>query len=138
MNFEYQTASHPAVGGDDYAGVVGQLEELPPDMPLFKNWVSFLFNLYCKVELEYFDNYSWQYYSNEVELEPGDVAGLPGAFGVDTNGDGVQNAFGGGTTILRMDDAGSTSNPQYAHSWSWGSVFYWSSREGQGAISWPE
>lgn len=135
--FKYEVPSHPVVGGDDLASAVGQLQELPGDMPLFRNMVAFPFELYCRAELLYWDGLAWRPYSITKKINPNDVAGMPDFYKLDTNGDGVADAFGGGTTILRMNDAGSTSDPVWRHSYSWGSVFFWAVREGQGQIGWP-
>ena len=56
----------------------------------------------------------------------------------DLNGDGRPDAYWGRLSFIRrMDDAGSVNNPQWAHSYSWGPVWYWAVREGQGQIGWP-
>lgn len=137
VTFKYTVPSHPAVGGDDLAGVVGQLGELPADMPLFRNRVIFPFNLYCRVDLDYWNNYFWAHHSQTAKISPNNIPGLPNSWKLDLNGDGVADAFGGGTTILRMNDAGSTNDPSWRHSYSWGSIFFWAVREGQGQVGWP-
>ena len=56
----------------------------------------------------------------------------------DLNGDGKPDAYWGRLSFIRrMDDAGNVNNPEWAHSYSWGPVWYWAVREGQGQIGWP-
>jgi hypothetical protein len=40
--------------------------------------------------------------------------------------------------IRRMDNANRVDNPLWARSYSWGGIFYWGVREGQGQIGWQE
>ena len=56
----------------------------------------------------------------------------------DTNGDGIPDAYWDpGVVINRMNDANSVSDPVYGHAYSWGDIFYWAVREGQGQILFP-
>jgi hypothetical protein len=87
--------------------------------------------------LDYFDNYSWKHYSKTIQILPGDVANLPAGWGLDLDGDGTADAYGGGVTILRMNDAGNTNDPVWRHAYSWGGVWYQAVRQAQGQITWP-
>jgi len=51
------------------------------------------------------------------------------------NGGDVYNDWT--VVIRRMDESGNVNNPAYAHSYSWGSIWYFAVREGQGQIGWP-
>jgi hypothetical protein len=73
----------------------------------------------------------WNSKSNSGEIPPSAVADLPASI----NGGSVYNDYS--VVIRRMDENGSTSNPQYAHQYSWGSIYYWACREGEGQEGWP-
>lgn len=158
--FTWLVPSHPAAGASRTAGEVGQLGEIPSDIPLFEGHAQTTYRLFYHLAYEQYSrtyvcydtttptpNYlgtpgpacvhgswvgRWEGGSNDGEILPGQVENLPPAM----NGDSVFNDFS--VVIRRMDDAGSTSNPQYAHQYSWGSIFYWACREGQGQVGWPE
>ena len=56
----------------------------------------------------------------------------------DLNGDGVPDAYWDRhVQIRRMDDANRIDNPLYAHTYSWGDIFFYGVREGQGQVGWP-
>lgn len=142
--FQWPLPSHPAGGGGPTAGEVGQLEELPQDMPLLENHARAPYGAKCVIswqEWEYdplIQDFGWIGHSHEVEILPSDVPGLAPEETADLDGDGVGDAFwGNGVVVLRMNDANDVDDPVYAHSYSWGSVFYWANREGQGQISFP-
>ncbi len=158
-SFTWQVPSHPAVGATKTAGQVGQLGEIPSDMTLFEGRSQTTYRLYYKLTYQEYSkkyvcydtvpptpndqgtpgpacvNGAWVYYwdgkSKSGEILPSQVQNLPSGL----NGGNVFNDFS--VVIQRMDENGSTSNPQYAHHYSWGSVFYWACREGQGQIGWP-
>jgi hypothetical protein len=155
--FTWEVPSHPAVGATKTAGAVGQLGEIPSDIPLFEGHARTTYRLFYNLSYEERAThyvcyatpvpnalgtpspgcangewvYSWDGKSKSGEILPSQVANLPPAM----NGGSVFNDFS--VVIRRMDDNGSTSNPKFAHSYSWGSIFYWACREGQGQIGWP-
>ena len=155
--FTWEVPSHSAVGATKTAGAVGQLGEIPSDIPLFEGhalttyrlFYNFTYQEYSKKFVCYDTTapipnppgpptclngawvYSWEGGSKSGEILPSQVANLPPAM----NGGSVFNDYS--VVIQRMDDNGSTSNPKYAHRYSWGSIFYWACREGQGQVGWP-
>ena len=158
--FTWVVPSHPAAGATRTAGEVGQLGEIPTDITLFEGHSQTTYRLFYQLAYdEYSRNYvcydtappppnylgtpgpscihgawvgSWDGKSQSGEILPSQVENLPPAL----NGGSVFNDFS--VVIRRMDENGSTSNPQYAHQYSWGSIFYWACREGQGQVGWPE
>jgi hypothetical protein len=158
--FTWQVPSHPAVGATRTAGEVGQLGEIPSDIPLFEGHSQTTYRLFYNLSYQEYSkqfvcydtatptpNYwgtpgpscvhgawvgSWDGKSKSGEILPSQVDNLPPAM----NGGNVFNDFS--VVIRRMDENGSTSNPKYAHQYSWGSIFYWACREGQGQVGWPE
>ena len=158
--FSWRVPSHPAAGAKMTAGEVGQLGEIPSDMTLFEGQAQTTYRLYYRLSYEErtthyvcYDtatptpNYwgtpgpscvhdawvdRWDGESQSGEILPSQVENLPPAL----NGGSVFNDFS--VVIRRMDENGNTSNPQYAHQYSWGSIFYWACREGQGQVGWPE
>ena len=165
--FQWNLPSHPAAGGNDLSGVVGQLEELEPDVPLYANWTRAPYMVYCTLDYyewgsscvdgpdgdgstncrwnESLDAYTghrewgWEHHSQTVPIPPTAArVDLPPSRLADLNGDGVPDAYWGGTsTVRRMDDAGRVDNPEWAHTYSWGYWWYWGVREAQGQIGWP-
>ncbi len=165
--FQWNLPSHPAAGGNDLSGVVGQLEELEPDVPLYANWTRAPYIVYCTIE--YYEwgsscvdgpdgagttncrwneslgaytghrEWGWEHNSHTVPVPPTAAnVELPPNRLADLNGDGVPDAYWGGTTtVRRMDDAGRVDNPEWAHTYSWGYWWYWGVREAQGQIGWP-
>lgn len=165
--FQWNLPSHPAAGGNDLSGVVGQLEELEPDVPLYANWTRAPYMVYCT--LDYYEwgsscvdgpddggttncrwseslgaytghrEWGWEHNSQTVPIPPTAArVDLPPSRLADLNGDGVPDAYWGGTsTVRRMDDAGRVDNPEWAHTYSWGYWWYWGVREAQGQIGWP-
>ena len=157
--FTWQVPSHPAAGARWTAGEVGQLGEIPSDITLFEGHSQTTYRLFYHLSYEEYSTYfqcddsatptpnwlrtpgpscvhghtagRWDGKSNDGEILPNQVTDLPPAM----NGGSVYNDYS--VVIQRMDENGSTSNPQYAHQYSWGSIFYWAVREGQGQISWP-
>ena len=70
-----------------------------------------------------------------TEQDPVSRAQVPDSMKADTNGDGIPDAYWDpGVEINRMNDANSVSDPVYGHAYSWGDIFYWAVREGQGQI----
>jgi hypothetical protein len=158
--FTWQVPSHPAAGASRTAGEVGQLGEIPSDMTLFEGHSQSTYRLYYHLSYEEYSTYfqcddsatptpnwlrtpgpscvhghwegRWDGNPQSGEILPSQVANLPPAM----NGGTVYNDLS--VVIRRMDENGSTSNPQYAHQYSWGSIFYWACREGQGQVGWPE
>jgi hypothetical protein len=158
--FTWVVPSHPAAGATRMAGEVGQLGEIPSDITLFEGYSQTTYRLFYQLAYdEYSRNYvcydtappppnylgtpgpsclhgawvgSWDGKSTSGEILPSQVENLPPAL----NGGSVFNDFS--VIIRRMDENGSTSNPKYAHQYSWGSIFYWACREGQGQVGWPE
>ncbi len=159
--FQWSLPSHPAAGGGPTAGAVGQLQELAQDTPLYTNYARAPYLLTCQLLWLQYDQvceagpdtdgsyncnnftghkaYTWvQHSRGPNEVPPTEVKNLPPAEAADTNGDGVPDAYWDlGVVIRRMNDANSISDPVYAHSYSWGSVFYWAAREAQGEITYP-
>jgi hypothetical protein len=160
--FTWVVPSHPAAGAVKTAGEVGQLGEIPADMTLFQGSSSTTYKLYYSESYqEYSEHFvcldsstpissvpsnkpapanvcvsgkmvgQWNSKSNSGEIPPSAVADLPASI----NGGSVYNDYS--VVIRRMDENGSTSNPQYAHQYSWGSVYYWACREGEGQEGWP-
>ena len=158
--FEWQVASHPAVGANSTAGAVGQLGEIPSDMTLFQGSSMTTYGLYYSLNYEEYSEHlvcldlppsapsvppvtppgcqnqklvgSWNGKSENGEILPGEVANLPASM----NGGSVFNDW---TVVMRrMDENGNANNPAYAHQYSWGSVFFFGVREGQGQIGWPD
>ncbi|HUH98999.1 MAG TPA: hypothetical protein VLZ89_16680 [Anaerolineales bacterium] len=137
--FSWPLPSHPSAGGGPTAAAVGQLQELPQDMPLYTNYARAPYGLTCELDWEQYTSAdTWRSHSQTNEILPSQVKGLPPSEAADTNGDGKPDAFWDlGVVIRRMNDAGSISDPVYAHSYSWGDVFYWAVREAQGEITFP-
>jgi hypothetical protein len=164
---QWNLPSHPAVGGGPLAGEVGQLEELPPDTPLYSNWTRAPYMVYCT--LEYYEwessceggpdengatncrrdsngyftghrEWGWKRHSLTIPIPPTAArVDLPASFLADLNGDGAPDGYWGRTTFVRrMDDAGRIDNPEWAHWYSWpGPYWYWAVREAQGQVGWP-
>lgn len=156
--FTWLVPSHPATGATKKAGNVGQLGEIPSDITLFEGHSQTTYRLFYHLSYEERSKhyecyatpvpnalgtpnpgcangewvYTWDGKSKSGEILPSQVANLPPGM----NGGSVYNDFS--VVIRRMDENGSTSNPKYAHSYSWGSIFYWACREGQGQVGWPE
>ena len=158
--FQWPLPSHPAAGGGPTAGAVGQLQELAQDTPLYTNYARAAYGLTCELDWQQYTKncvlgpdssgnydcggdrghtvYSWDPHSVVHDIPPTEVKNLPPAQAADTNGDGVPDSYWDlGVVIRRMNDANSISDPVYAHSYSWGSVFYWAAREAQGEITYP-
>jgi hypothetical protein len=160
--FSWPLPSHPAAGGGPTAGAVGQLQELPQDMPLYTNYARAAYGLRCELDWQQLQqvclagpdsagNYNCSYLGtyghkdnkwisqNLVhEIPPSEVKNLPPAEAADTNGDGIPDAYWDlGIVIRRMNNAGSISDPVYSRSYSWGDLFYWATREAQGQITFP-
>jgi hypothetical protein len=160
--FTWVVPSHPAAGAVKTAVEVGQLGEIPADMTLFQGSSSTTYKLYYSESYqEYSEHFvcldsstpissvpsnkpapanvcisgkmvgQWNSKSNSGEIPPSAVADLPASI----NGGSVFNDYS--VVIRRMDENGSTSNLQYAHQYSWGSVYYWACREGEGQEGWP-
>lgn len=164
--FQWNLPSHPAAGGGPLSGQVGQLEELEPDVPLYTNWTRAPYMVYCTVSYYEWkstcvggtgDNgelncrkdsngnftghreWGWKRGSNTTVITP-DMAinQVPASMLADLNGDGKPDAYWGRLSFIRrMDDNGNVNNPEWAHSYSWGPVWYWAAREAQGQIGWP-
>ena len=164
--FQWNLPSHPAAGGGPLSGEVGQLEELEPDVPLYTNWTRAPYMVYCTIsyyewkstcvggagdngELNCRKNsageftghreWGWKRHSETVAITPQMAANqIPINQLADLNGDGVFDAYWGRLSFIRrMDDSGNVNNPEWAHSYSWGPVWYWAAREAQGQIGWP-
>lgn len=164
--FQWNLPSHPAAGGGPLSGQVGQLEELEPDVPLYTNWTRAPYMVYCTISYYewrstcvngagedgsydcgknaygYFTGHrewGWKRDSKTTVITPSmAINQVPANMLADINGDGRPDAYWGRLSFIRrMDDAGSVNNPLWAHSYSWGSVWYWAVREGQGQIGWP-
>jgi hypothetical protein len=165
--FQWNLPSHPAAGGGPLSGQVGQLEELEPDVPLYTNWTRAPYMVYCTISYyEYTsrcvsgpDEYGgtdcgrrdaqgrrtghrewyWRRQSKTTAITPQmAINNVPASLLADLNGDGVPDAYWGRLSFIRrMDDAGNVDNPEWAHSYSWGPVWYWAAREAQGQIGWP-
>ena len=164
--FQWNLPSHPAAGGGPLSGQVGQLEELEPDVPLYSNWSRAPYMVYCTLEYYEWDSvcvggpddygntncrrdsndvftghreWGWYRRSQTVPVPPTAArVDAPASLLADLNGDGVPDAYWGRLSFIRrMDDAGSVTNPEWAHSYSWGAWWYWAVREAQGQIGWP-
>jgi|GEM_PF-462624 len=164
--FQWNLPSHPAAGGGPLSGQVGQLEELEPDVPLYTNWTRAPYMVYCTISYYEWkstcvsgagDNgqlncrkdsngnftghreWGWKRSSNTTPITPAmAVNQVPAGMVADLNGDGTPDAYWGRLSFVRrMDDNGNVNNPEWAHSYSWGLVWYWGVREGQGQIGWP-
>lgn len=164
--FQWNLPSHPAAGGGPLSGQVGQLEELEPDVPLYSNWSRAPYMVYCTLEYYEWDSVcvngpdddgstncrrdsngvytghresGWYRRSQTVPIPPTAArVDAPASLLADLNGDGVPDAYWGRLSFIRrMDDAGSVTNPEWAHSYSWGAWWYWAVREAQGQIGWP-
>ena len=152
--FQWSLPSHPAAGGGPTAGAVGQLEELPQDMPLFTNQARAAYLVSCELDYQEYDNVcvlgadasgntncdnnrghnvnEWVNQSMTQNL-PVTKSTVPDSMKADTNGDGIPDAYWDpGVVINRMNDADSVSDPVYGHSYSWGDIFYWGVREAPG------
>jgi hypothetical protein len=164
--FQWNLPSHPAAGGGPLSGQVGQLEELEPDVPLYTNWTRAPYMVYCTISYYEWkstcvggagDNgelncrkdsngnftghreWGWKRGSRTTVITP-DMAinQVPAGMLADLNGDGKPDAYWGRLSFIRrMDDNGNVNNPEWAHSYSWGPVWYWAAREAQGQIGWP-
>ena len=154
--FQWPLPSHPAAGGGPTAGAVGQLQELPQDMPLYTNQARAAYLVKCELDYQQFmkvcvagpgpdgntgcDNNTGHMVGEWVnqsqsEDDPVSKAQVPDSMKADTNGDGIPDAYWDpGVEINRMNDANSVSDPVYGHAYSWGDIFYWAVREGQGRI----
>jgi hypothetical protein len=161
--FEWQVASHPAVGANKTAGGVGQLGEIPSDITLFQGSSMTTYRLYYSLKYEEYSEHNecldsatpvpnvppaippgsyqcknqrlvgiWNGKSESGEIQPNQVVNLPASM----NGGSVYNDWT--VVIRRMDENGNVNNPAYAHQYSWGTVFYFGVREGQGQIGWPD
>jgi hypothetical protein len=164
--FQWNLPSHPAAGGGPLSGEVGQLEELEPDVPLYSNWTRAPYMVYCSLEYFEWEStcvsgadengvtncrrdsngvftghreWGWRRHSQTIPIPPTAArVDAPASLLADLNGDGVPDAYWGRVSFIRrMDDAGSVTNPQWAHSYSWGAWWYWAVREAQGQIGWP-
>jgi len=142
--FRWQLPSHPEGGGGPLAGSVGQLQELPPDLPLLENFMRNPYGVVCELswqEWEYNPSTgeeAWIAHTDRQEITPDMVPGFPAEYAADTDGNGQADAFWNmGVVVMRMNEANSIDDPVYAHSYSWGEVFYWAVREGQGQITFP-
>jgi hypothetical protein len=164
--FQWNLPSHPAAGGGPLSGQVGQLEELETDVPLYTNWTRAPYLVSCTISYYEWkstcvggagDNgelncrrdsngnftghreWGWKHGSKTTVITP-DMAinQVPAGMLADLNGDGKPDAYWGRLSFIRrMDDAGNVNNPEWAHSYSWGPVWYWAAREAQGQIGWP-
>ncbi len=164
--FQWNLPSHPAAGGGPLSGQVGQLEELEPDVPLYSNWSRAPYMAYCTMQYYEWQStcfngpdesggtncrrnssgvftghkeWGWRRHSKTIPIPPTAAhVEAPASLLADLNGDGVPDAYWGRLSFIRrMDDAGSVTNPQWAHSYSWGAWWYWAVREAQGQIGWP-
>ena len=157
--FTWQLPSHPDAGGNVTAGAVGQLQELPQDMPVYTNQARAAYLASCTLSYQEADEvcvkgpdstgntdcdnntgHTVLEWVNKSETQDLSVSKskVPANQMADTNGDGIPDAYWDlGVTVLRMNDANSVSDPVYAHSYSWGDVFYWAVREAQGQITFP-
>jgi hypothetical protein len=160
--FTWTVASHPAVGAVKTAGEVGQLGEIPGDMTLFQGNSMTTYRLFYALTYQEYSTHTecrdsatpvpavppaippgayqcknvvtvgeWNGKSENGEILPGEVQNLPASI----NGGSVYNDYS--VVIRRMNDSGSTSDPAYAHQYSWGSIYYWACREGEGQEGWP-
>ena len=160
--FEWLVPSHPAAGAVETAGAVGQLEEIPSDMTLFQGNSMTTYKLYYSFTYQEYSEHNvcqdpatptpvsppaippgsyhcinevsvgtWNSNSENGEILPSQVTNLPASI----NGGDVYNDWT--VVIRRMDENGNVNNPTYAHQYSWGSIFYFAVREGQGQVGWP-
>ena len=157
--FQWSLPSHPAAGGGPTAGAVGQLEELPQDMPLYTNQARAAYLVSCELDYQEYDNVcvlgadasgntncdnnrghnvnEWVNKSMTQNL-PVTKSTVPASMMADTNGDGIPDAYWDPAVVInRMNDADSVSDPVYGHSYSWGDIFYWGVREAQGVLTFP-
>lgn len=153
--FHWQVPSHPAAGGGPLAGQVGQLQELPSDMPLFTitgtkapYQLSWSLTYYqwesscvggsdigggtnCRKDpatglFTGHREWGWKHHSDGGIIPPSAVQGLPAGIGADLNGDGVPDAYWDKLVqIRRMDDNNRIDNPQWAHTYFWGGPTWW-------------
>ncbi len=164
--FQWNLPSHPAAGGGPLSGQVGQLEELEPDVPLYTNWTRAPYMVYCTIsyyewkstcvggagdngelncrrnsagEFTGHREWGWKRSSKTTAITPEMALNdVPASMLADLNGDGTPDAYWGRLSFIRrMDDNGNVNNPEWAHSYSWGPVWYWAAREAQGQIGWP-
>ena len=164
MLFHWDLPSHPEAGGGPLAGNVG-LDELPADFPLFEGTARAPYRLYW--DLRYLEwgsrcvedygsgglnchrdaygnftghrEWDWEGRSSGGEIPPSAVRGLPASMMADLDHNGAPDAYWDRRVeIRRMDNANRIDNPLWARSYSWGSIFYWGVREGQGQIGWQE
>ena len=155
--FTWPLPSHPAAGAKSTAGAVGQLQELPQDMPLYTNQARAAYLAECTLTYQQYtkvcvkgpgpdgqtgcDNNTGHMVGEWVnqsmtEQDPVSRAQVPASMEWDVNG--VPVAYSDpGVEVNRMNDANSISDPVYGHSYSWGDIFYWAVREGQGQITFP-
>lgn len=165
-SIQWEVPSHPAVGATTLAGSISELDELPADMPLFVGYGRAPYKLFWELRYQEYEaiegclpgpddngryncsggtghldikGYEWKNHSSGGEIPPSAVANLPAALMADINNDGAPDAYwDNNLSLRRMDESGSISNPQYHRVWNWGGIIYWSVREGQGQIGWPE
>ena len=83
--------------------------------------------------------WGWKHHSQTEPIPPTAAhVQVPGNMKADLNGDGTPDAYWGFVSFIRrMDDAGSVDNPDWEHSYSWGTWWYWYVREAQGQVGWP-
>jgi hypothetical protein len=163
MLFYWDLPSHPEAGGGTLAGSVG-LDELPADFPLYEGYARAPYRLYWELRYQVWDSHcerggggslncgrdefgnftgsrewDWEGRSSGGEIPPSAVRGLPASMMADLDHNGAADAYWDRfVQIRRMDDANRIDNPLWARTYSWGSVFYWGVREGQGQIGWQE
>ncbi len=163
MLFYWDLPSHPEAGGGPLAGSVG-LDELPADFPLYEGYARAPYRLYWELRYQVWDSHcerggggslncgrdefgnftgsrewDWEGRSSGGEIPPSAVRGLPASMMADLDHNGAADAYWDRfVQIRRMDDANRIDNPLWARTYSWGSVFYWGVREGQGQIGWQE
>ena len=163
MLFYWDLPSHPEAGGGPLAGSVG-LDELPADFPLFEGTAKAPYRLYWELRYLEWDSHcdeggsgalncgrdeygnftghrewDWEGRSSGGEIPPSAVQGLPASMMADLDHNGAPDAYWDRSVqIRRMDNANRVDNPLWARSYSWGSIFYWGVREGQGQIGWQE
>jgi hypothetical protein len=161
MLFYWDLPSHPEAGGGPLAGSVG-LDELPADFPLYEGYARAPYRLYWELRYQEWDSHcdrggggslncgrdehgsftghrewDWEGRSSGGEIPPSAVRGLPASMMADLDHNGAADAYWDRfVQIRRMDNANRIDNPLWARTYSWGSVFYWGVREGQGQIGW--
>ena len=161
--FYWDLPSHPEAGGGPLAGSVG-LDELPADFPLYEGYARAPYRLYWELRYQEwashcergsggslncgrdkFGNFTghrewdWEGRSSGGEIPPSAVRGLPASMMADLDHNGAADAYWDRfVQIRRMDDANRIDNSLWERTYSWGSVFYWGVREGQGQIGWQE